>query len=713
MQFLVLYKTLLALPYSSPAFYTKLETPTIFGHHFFLFIFPFPFSFSISCSFYCLYCLLHFFLFPFYSHKKLVQVQKREKRFAGSRVCGFAGLRVCELREVPGVQGGVGDAGASGRTGGRDCSVDHATPPRRTVNAIFPPVPSERAGQPPPVRRMGTPGSSTTRFPTQPMQGRCAQAGEAGKTCNVATRQGGSCGGEQTSRAIGSANDVEWCGKSVGRAQTDSRGVAGIGHGTGDGGMDNDKVGPFSPREDYRSGAATEYPCHPAREVERKRKRNECVPPDSDVPLHCKGVEASGPRADAAFSEARSTAPPGTARSIPRKHAAALPTRDNRCSSALRPRSSVAEGERDSGAVQGASDGGVTKRRRRQDVLGPLTATHFPGRLPNMTIPGGRQYQPPEAEDLTQEQDAQEDIGPGIEQIYGEEVGVKVGDTWVRPREREDRSGQTDDQLYIAPICTSRLDLAALRELDTQGELEGVLDMITDPKAFEDALLPAAKERLSSNKHTVSRPLLIHLDALVGFGVLKTCNTQPKLTMPAYTVPKKSGGQRFIADARVLNANMRRPPDMRLDNIAEVVTRIGGANWAVLSDARSWFYQFEIHDDIKPYFGIRAGAVRGNFVKTVLQVMCMGWSHSPAIAHRSARVLLPPVEGVTWIDNFVLLASSETEARRKYENFLSRCSRVNATLNYDDPQYGMPRQEFTFIFSLFFFSLFCTWTSFL
>ena len=38
MQFLVLYKILLALPYSSPAFYTKLETPTIFGHHFFLFL---------------------------------------------------------------------------------------------------------------------------------------------------------------------------------------------------------------------------------------------------------------------------------------------------------------------------------------------------------------------------------------------------------------------------------------------------------------------------------------------------------------------------------------------------------------------------------------------------------------------------------------------------------------------------------------------------
>ena len=80
MQFLVLYKTLLALPYSSPAFYTKLETPTIFGHHFFLFLFPFPFSFSIPCSFYCLYCLLHFFLFPFYSHKKLIQVQKKKKK---------------------------------------------------------------------------------------------------------------------------------------------------------------------------------------------------------------------------------------------------------------------------------------------------------------------------------------------------------------------------------------------------------------------------------------------------------------------------------------------------------------------------------------------------------------------------------------------------------------------------------------------------------
>ena len=81
--------------YSSPAFYTKLETPTIFGHHFFLFIFPFPFSFSISCSFYCLYCLLHFFLFPFYSHKKLVQVQALEVRREHRRSWGpdLAALR--------------------------------------------------------------------------------------------------------------------------------------------------------------------------------------------------------------------------------------------------------------------------------------------------------------------------------------------------------------------------------------------------------------------------------------------------------------------------------------------------------------------------------------------------------------------------------------------------------------------------------------------
>ena len=108
MQFLVLYKTLLALPYSSPAFYTKLETPTIFGHHFFLFIFPFPFSFSISCSFYCLYCLLHFFLFPFYSHKKLVQKKKKKKKggffckhlthWAGGQLFASRGAFACALR---------------------------------------------------------------------------------------------------------------------------------------------------------------------------------------------------------------------------------------------------------------------------------------------------------------------------------------------------------------------------------------------------------------------------------------------------------------------------------------------------------------------------------------------------------------------------------------------------------------------------------------
>ena len=114
MQFLVLYKTLLALPYSSPAFYTKLETPTIFGHHFFLFIFPFPFSFSISCSFYCLYCLLHFFLFPFYSHKKLVQVQKREKKKKKKKKKKVLELDQVTGGQAPSAQGALQSSALSG-----------------------------------------------------------------------------------------------------------------------------------------------------------------------------------------------------------------------------------------------------------------------------------------------------------------------------------------------------------------------------------------------------------------------------------------------------------------------------------------------------------------------------------------------------------------------------------------------------------------------
>ena len=302
-------------------------------------------------------------------------------------------------------------------------------------------------------------------------------------------------------------------------------------------------------------------------------------------------------------------------------------------------------------------------------------------------------YQPPEENDSSDDTaDTDSEHGPGIDaDLYGESVGVHHKGHIVRPaHERQDPS--EDDRL--APICDTRLNLARLRELDSNEELRDVLDLITDPEAFRNALLPGARDHFRNKWRMISRHTLKHVDDLIAYGVIAIACTHAILTLPAFTVPKKSGGTRFIVDARTLNSYMARPPDMRLDDILEVTRRIAESTWVVLADARSCFYQFPVEEEIQRYFGIRFGDKRDEFVPAFLSVMCMGWSHSPAIANRSARVLLPPRDGIVWIDNFVVTAETLDEVQAKYRVFCERCDYVNATLNLDDADHGMPTQRF-------------------
>ena len=341
--------------------------------------------------------------------------------------------------------------------------------------------------------------------------------------------------------------------------------------------------------------------------------------------------------------------------------------------------------------------GGTTRTQPK-----PLTATHFPGTT--RLFAARRYYEdatsdeatsdpPPSDEEAWSEVDSAESYGPGVEDLYGEDLGVCTGGKVIRPANAKTELPEEED--YIAEICTSRLNLKELRRLDSEGELTGVLDLITKPAAFADALLPEARQELRKTGRKVSRHMLHHLDTLVEYGVLTEADAHPYLTLPAFTVSKKSGGQRFIVDARRLNALMTRPPDMRLQDITEVTQRVAAASWVVMADARSWFYQFPVHKEIQRYFEVRLGGERKTFVKTFLTVMCMGWSHSPAIANRSARVLLPPEHGIVWIDNFIAVGDSLPEAQARYADFISRCEKVGAALNFDDTQHGVPLQDFT------------------
>ena len=286
----------------------------------------------------------------------------------------------------------------------------------------------------------------------------------------------------------------------------------------------------------------------------------------------------------------------------------------------------------------------------------------------------------------------EEDYGPGLDSLYDSVCVVKIHKSSVRAPAVVSLSEK------LAPICSSFLHLDRVKELDREGELKGILDLITDPKCFYSAFRPGSLDLIFSNpsvfSSSISRNMAHHLDRLLEYGVVKRVSARQTVVLHAFTVPKKSAGVRFVADGRKLNKLMYRPPEMLLPKIPQVIDRVLESSWAVLADGKSWFYQFGLHEEIQAFFGINLGHQRGDFIQTRLIAMCMGWSFAPCIAHRTARVLLPDDSGVTWVDNFIVLDKSREAVTFSFSQFLARCKHVNAVLNLEDEFYGEPLQVF-------------------
>ena len=372
-----------------------------------------------------------------------------------------------------------------------------------------------------------------------------------------------------------------------------------------------------------------------------------------------------------ALTEKRGCAVPPETEGVPRRNMPPHPSPNNGVSDSVRRRSGTTEGGRDGNHVAAAA--------------GSHVKYLLQGKIPGVPwIPGEKTRYNPEDE---------KDMGPGLEALYNDVLAVSVNGKLCRPPRV--RGIPEDD--YIAPICAGFMDMRKLQELDVTGELQGVIDLITDPKSFYTQFLEGALENVRYDAHfrkKISRNLMHHLKALKDYNVLEEVDQEPTVVLHGFTVEKKSGGRRFVLDGRKLNDCMRHPPDMWLPRMPQVIHQILQANWVVNTDGKSWFYQFPVHPDIRDFFGVKVAPQRGKFVTTRLKALCMGWKFAPCIANRAARVLLPPSEGVTWIDNFIVTADTEDEATKQFQIFISRCNAVDAKMTLDEKGYGVPTQLF-------------------
>ena len=289
---------------------------------------------------------------------------------------------------------------------------------------------------------------------------------------------------------------------------------------------------------------------------------------------------------------------------------------------------------------------------------------------------------PPRARSLGEESGA-----PDVMLTYSGVATVAVGGRHVSPP--SDREAGD-----LAPISESRLDLDRLVELDSEGILTGILDVIRDETAFEALFLPEAMQALAdrSASRGTSRHMMRHLEHLEKWGVVER-TSQQKVVLPTFTVPKSSGGLRLVCDGRKLNRLMRPPPPMLLPGIRSVIARFLSVRYVAQDDGKSWFYQFPLGRGVDDYFGVNLGGARGPFVRAKLRALCMGWSWAPCIAHRSAMVLLPETDGVAWVDNFFVVGESEEETAQRYSEFKRRADYVGARLS-DAEGFGEPKSNF-------------------
>ena len=328
--------------------------------------------------------------------------------------------------------------------------------------------------------------------------------------------------------------------------------------------------------------------------------------------------------------------------------------------------------------VQGSLRPCVWVRRWRRARAPPLRPA-FP------TVMGPPKYAPPPPPLPRREL---MDDGPDIAILYGTEATVVLDRRFVSaPAERAEGE--------LANISRARLDLDALMAMDTKGLLTGILDVIRSREAFTANLTDEGRKVLDSSvplRRGTSRHMLRHWGNLLQWGVMSRSKVQ-KVVLPAFTVPKKVHGLRLVCDGRKLNRLMRAPPPMLLPSIHQVVRRFMDNAYVVQADGRSWFYQFPLADGVDDFFGVNLSGARGPFVRAKLNVLCMGWSWAPCIAHRSAMVLLPEDDGLAWVDNFFVVGKTLPEAEKRYSSFLRRAERVGAELN-DDEGEGVPRANF-------------------
>ena len=147
-----------------------------------------------------------------------------------------------------------------------------------------------------------------------------------------------------------------------------------------------------------------------------------------------------------------------------------------------------------------------------------------------------------------------------------------------------------------------------------------------------------------------------------------------------FLVEKATGGWRPVIDLSPLNVSVLQTP-FRMETVASVLSSIRGGDFLASIDLKDAYFQIPVHRSSRKFLRFLSGGVVYQF-----KVLCFGLSTAPQVFTRvfgpiSAWAHAHGIRLLRYLDDWLILASSEVELRRHVSMLISLCNDLGIIVN--------------------------------
>ena len=200
----------------------------------------------------------------------------------------------------------------------------------------------------------------------------------------------------------------------------------------------------------------------------------------------------------------------------------------------------------------------------------------------------------------------------------------------------------------------------------------------------------------SYSPHSIKgRALEAEIQALCHKGVVEPASPTSGLYSRMFVVTRASGGWRPIIDLSTLNVSVDRTP-FRMETAQTVLRSVRRNDWMVSLNLKDAYLQILIHPASRRFLRFTAGGRPWQF-----RVLCIGLSTAPQVFTR----VMAPVSGflhqlgvqmLRYLDDWLILASSQEEVCWARDHVLSLCQELGIVVNLEKSTL-LPSQQIVYL----------------